>query len=127
MSGIDPVNLRRSTSSLLSLLLVLLIALGPLPLLAGYPNSDGCYTTAESNEVETHGCCDANPDGSRIPSSCSDQRCSAAQCSTLSFLPSAGIPAHGRQPSTDAAAAHSGHAPHRSTPATPPPIIIGLS
>ncbi len=109
------------SSSLLSVLLVLLIALGPWPLLAGYPSSDGCYTTTGS-AAETHSCCDVSPDCSQSVSSCS-----ATNCSTPFFLLSPGVPSQFSLPLTDASFVRRSYASHLSAPSIPPPIVRSLS
>lgn len=125
LSGITgqlSVICRWGSSSLLNLLLILLIAVGPWMVVASQA-SGGCHVAATyGSRTAVQDCCDAYPEISS-QQSCGDSYCSAGHCSPMSFVPSPDIPVHPSQPSADDSFLRRGFASHLSAPSTPPPIV----
>jgi hypothetical protein len=121
------MNGRRISSSLLNLMLVLLLALGPWPVIAGQESNDGCCAaTTAYGTAAAHGCCDESPEN-RQQQSCGDPSCPATHCSALSFLPSSEISAHSPLPPMDTFSLGNGYTSYITGPSTPPPVFLRLS
>ena len=121
------MNGRRVSSSLLNLMLALLLALGPWPVISGQESNDGCCaTTTGTGTAVAHSCCVEDPEN-RQQQSCGDSSCPATQCSALSFLPSSEIPAHFPLPPTDTSSFSRGYTSYITGPSTPPPVLVSLS
>jgi len=116
---------RRRTSSLLDLLLILLVALGPWPVNAGKA-SGGCYVAAtDGGFAAALDCCDGDREG-RPQQMCGDSHCPAGHGSLLSIVPSADVPVHLLLSRMDEAFLPAGYISHLSIPATPPTIASRL-
>jgi len=113
--------------SVLLILLILLIALGPWPVVAGQETGDSsCAAASEDSSITANGCCDEQPDHNRqLP--CGHSHCPASPCSPLSFVPMSNNPVHFLQTLENETFFIGGYASHLSTPSTPPPIVRRLS
>jgi hypothetical protein len=118
------MNDRRLSLSFLNLMLVLLLALGPWPVISSQESNDGCCTTTTATGTAAAlGCCDENPEN-RQQQSCGAPSCPATFA--LSFLPSSEIPAHSPLPLTNTFFLSNGYTSYITGPSTPPPVLLCL-
>lgn len=108
---------------MLHLLLVLLIAVGPWPVLADHSgDEDCCPAEVQGMEVMTGDCCGHHPQQGQ-DTSCHEQDCSSTHCSSLSFLPSPDSPRAHPETDADILFVPGDYGSHHASPDTPPPIL----